>query len=454
MRNARELQEHLAWLDTFTPLALGVLSVASGIYTYLGVSGLLERTGALSFLAAVAYSVAVSVAIFVFWSYVLKLLPAMTRAGGRIGLFIATAIGCVAIVAMSSWLNAAALAGSAAVEQHLATTVQDYQRALERANTNAVSAQSLGRDVERARISFEDLSAQEASGELSGISGQGAVYRLLRQKSEELAALETQIAAQDEPIREAFETGNGILSRMRELIAEQGPVETRSIAFSEQSVRLAGVIATLRQLSVAPLVSRAAEDLRAAVVLPELDGGSAEARTAQDATIRSVLEAIDRRAASLGEAAQQVLDLPPPEETTYTAISTADAVIRYAGDFVPSWAGAIAIDLLPGVLVLILAVTQGAIRGNRRELTLEQTMTLSDLEAAMRALRRIETAQLQGAEALSHAPPPPAPQAAVPTTRAPDPDAAADSAPPAPGAADSRADPDATAPRDRPRAAE
>jgi hypothetical protein len=30
------------------------------------------------------------------------------------------------IVAMSSWLNAAALAGSAAVEQHLAITLEDY----------------------------------------------------------------------------------------------------------------------------------------------------------------------------------------------------------------------------------------------------------------------------------------------------------------------------------------
>ena len=391
LRTARELRGHVSWLDGLTPFALGVLAVASGIYTYLGVTGLLERTGALSFFAAVAYSIAVSVGIFVFWSYVLRLLPSMDRAGDRVGLFLATLVGSAAIVAMSSWLNAAALAGAAAVEQHLATTVQSYQSALERAHSNAMTAQALERDVARTRAYFEDLSVLEREGELSGIGGQGAVYRLLRQKADELAGLEQQIASQAQPITDVFERGNAILNRMRELIADRGPVDQRSVAFAEQSVRLAGVITTLRQLSVAPLVQRAADDLRASVVLPELDGRTQDVRGAQSATIAAALETLDIRARSLSDAAAAVLALPEPQETTYTPISTADAVIRYADDFVPSWAGAIAIDLLPGVLVFILAITHAAIRGGQRELGLEQTMTLADLETAMMAMRRIES---------------------------------------------------------------
>ncbi len=121
LRKAKELESHLAWLDTFTPAALGVLAIASGVYTYLGVSSLLEDNGAVSFFAAVAYSIAVSVGIFVFWSYMLRLLPSMRTASGFIGLTLSTMVGSVAIIAMSSWLNAAALAGSAAVEQHLET---------------------------------------------------------------------------------------------------------------------------------------------------------------------------------------------------------------------------------------------------------------------------------------------------------------------------------------------
>lgn len=390
LREARELEAQLRWLDSFTPAALGVLALASGIYTYLGVTSLLDGDDALSVLAALAYSMAVSVGIFVFWSYLLRLLPAMRSARSVFGLLIAGTLGCGAIVAMSSWLNAAALAGAAAVEQHLAQTVQDYQTSLEQAHEIAISAQGLARDVARTRQTFEDLGAQEQAGNLSGIAGQGAVFRLLTQKADELAALERQIAAQEAPIATAFETGNAILGRMRGLLVEQGSVEARSVTFSEESVRLAGVITELRQLQVAPLVARAAEDLAASVVLPELDGASAAIRAGQESTIGQLLQVIDARAASLRAAAEEVLAMPPPAETTYTPISAADAVIRYAGSFVPSWSGAIAIDLLPGVLVFVLAVTQAAIRRGREGGGLEDAMTLTDLRAAMRALADIE----------------------------------------------------------------
>ena len=423
LRYAKELEGHVAWLDSFTAAALGVLAVASGIYTYLGVSSLLDDNGALSFFAAVSYSIAVSVGIFVFWSYLMRLLPAVRTIGARIGLFISMLLGSLAIIAMSSWLNAAALAGAAAVEQHLARTVQDYQSALERSNEIAVSAQGLGRDVARVRQSFEDLSEQEATGNLSGLAGRGAVFRVLRQKSDELAGLEAQISSQQPLVNAAFSEGNAILSRMRSLTVEPGPIEARSIQFSEEAVRLAGVITQLRQLSVAPLVSRAAQDLSASVVLPELDGSTEETRAGQASTISSVLQLLGQRADTLRIAADGVMAMEPPSDTIYTPISTADAVIRYAENFVPSWAGAIAIDLLPAVLVFILAITQAAIRSGKSRVGVEDTLTLAELRAALNAVQDVE-ASLHRSETWT---PPPSPKPAkapeikpVPTEVKPD----------------------------------
>ena len=390
VRYARELEGHLGWLDTFSGTALGVLATASGIYTYLGVSSLLDENGAMSVFAAIAYSVAVSVGIFVFWSYMMRLFPAVRSARARIGLMVAMGAGSLAIVAMSSWLNAAALAGSAAVEQHLAKTVQDYQVSLERAHEVALTAQSLERDVARVRQSFEDLSEQEAAGSLSGLAGRGAVFRVLRQKAAELSGLEGQIGAQTPLVEASFSEGNAILSRMRALTVEPGPVQARSVEFSEQAVRLAGLITQLRQLSVAPLVERAAQDLAASVVLPELDGRTIEGRADQAATITSVLEVLAQRATTLERAAQAVQAMQPVTDVTYTPISSADAVILYARNFVPSWAGAIAIDLLPAVLVFILAITQSAIRGGREGTAIEDTLTLAELRAAMAAMREVE----------------------------------------------------------------
>lgn len=410
VRYAAELEGHVRWLDAITGAALGVLATASGIYTYLGVSSLLDDNGALSFFAAASYSIAVSVGIFVFWSYLMRLLPSVRSMASRIGLLVSMCIGSVAIIAMSSWLNAAALAGSAAVEQHLAKTVQEYQASLEQANSIAVSAQGLGRDVARVRQSFEDLSAQEASGDLSGLAGRGAVFRVLSQKADELRGLEAQIASQQPLVEAAFAEGNATLSRMRALTVEPGPVEPRSVHFSEEAVRLAGLITQLRQLSVAPLVSRAAQDLAASVVLPELDGRSDAAREGQQSTIASVLEVLGQRAATLRSAADAIIAMPPPADTSYTPISTADAVIRYASNFAPSWAGAIAIDLLPAVLVFILMVTQAAIRSGREGVGIEQTLTLSELRAAMLVLHEMDEVRRPGMPGA--APPAEAPPAA------------------------------------------
>lgn len=396
LRHAREVEGHLDWLDSFTSAALGVLAVASGIYTYLGVRGLLDGSGALALFAAVAYSAAVSTGIFVFWSYLMRLLPAMRTAATRLWLTLAMLIGSAAIIAMSSWLNAAALAGSAAVEQHLAKTVQEYQNSLERTHEVTLQAQALGLDVGRTRQGFEDLSAQEAGGGLSGLAGRGAVFRVLTQKSDELAALEELIAAQDAPVAAAFAEGNAILSRMRALTVAPGPVETRGVEFSEESVRLAGVITELRQLSVAPLVDRAARDLAQSVVLPRLDAGNAGGQAAQQATITSLLEVLAQRAETLQAAAAEVRALAPAADVVYTPISTADAVIRYAENFVPSWAGAIAIDLLPAVLVLIVAVAQAAVRSGREPTTPEDSMTVAELRAAVLALRDVEAAEVRG----------------------------------------------------------
>jgi len=392
-RYARELERHLGWLDTFTSTALGVLATASGIYTYLGVRTLLDDPGIWTTFAALAYSIAVSVGIFVFWSYMIRLLPAVRSAASIIGLLLTMALGSVAIIAMSSWLNAAALAGSAAVEQHMATTTQRYQAALERAHSNAVAGQSLARDVARVRQSFTDLSEQEAGGNLSGFAGRGAVFRVLTQKGSELQALEDQLNGLADPIAAAFDQGNATLSRMRDMGVAAGPIGERTVTFSEEAVNLSGLIVQLRQLNPAPLVARAAQDLRDAVLVPELDGTSAETRAGQTSTITSVLGLVDQRSDTLAQAAADVIAQPAPDDVAYTAISAADAVILYRDNFIPAWAGAIAIDLLPAVLVFILMVVQAAIRSGRGENLTDDMMTVGELRAALAAadvLRMVE----------------------------------------------------------------
>lgn len=128
------------------PFVLATLALGSGVYTYLGVRDLLDGSATAVFFAAVIYAVSVSVAIYGFWTYLIRLLPEMRDAASRLMLVAIMAVGSAMIVAMASWLNAAALAGSAAVEQHLAVTLQDYTADLDRG-----ALQRHGRAVAAAR---------------------------------------------------------------------------------------------------------------------------------------------------------------------------------------------------------------------------------------------------------------------------------------------------------------
>ena len=74
-------------------------------------------------------------------------------------------------------------------------------------------------------------------------------------------------------------------------------------------------------------------------------------------------------------------------------MSPAEAVLRYAGDFIPSWAGAISIDLMPAVLVLILCVVHAAIRREGQPLTNETDMTVGEMMSALKMAKEIETAR-------------------------------------------------------------
>ena len=68
-------------------------------------------------------------------------------------------------------------------------------------------------------------------------------------------------------------------------------------------------------------------------------------------------------------------------------------MLRYAGDFIPSWAGAISIDLMPAVLVLILCVVHGAIRREEAAPATAASMTAAELMTALRLARELEQAQ-------------------------------------------------------------
>lgn len=371
-------------LETTTRFSIAVLATASGVYTYIGVRGLLDGSANFVFFAAIIYSVAVSVGIYVFWTYMMRLLPLMRQASQRLMMGVVMLLGGLMIVAMSSWLNAAALAGSAALEQHMAVTLEDYSGDLDAAHANALSAQSLLPDVQRATERFSTLAAQEREGgALTGAAGAGSVVQLLSQMSSQLDALANSIIASQSRTAELFETGSAHLAAMREMVSAPGAVQGRADAFAAELVRLTGVIAALQETSVAPSVKRAAADLSLGFIAPVADGQSAALVVRQDQAMANIRAAVAAQSDMLSAAADEILAQPGVAPRRFVPLSTAEAVWRYARDFLPSWAGAISIDLLPVALVLLLAIAHGAMRRDAAGLDDAETLTAADMMRAV-----------------------------------------------------------------------
>ena len=85
-------------------------------------------------------------------------------------------------------------------------------------------------------------------------------------------------------------------------------------------------------------------------------------------------------------------------------------MLRYAGDFIPSWAGAISIDLMPAVLVLILCVVHAAIRREGLPVVNASNITASELVSALQIAREVEEARRAAEEAKPAPKPEPEPK--------------------------------------------
>ena len=266
--NSLLLSKGVTRLQVTLKLTTAILALAAGVYTYLGVRELLNGSPTTVFFAAVIYSVAVSVGIYTFWIFLMQFMPHVVSRTGRGLMFGCMLLGSLMIVAMSSWLNASALAGAAAIQQHLAITVQNYTRDLDTANSNAIAAQGLLPDIQLASSRFARLADAERAGSLTGTAGSGTVVQLLTQMSGQLDSLGQEVQASGKRVSALFEQGGKHLTRMRELISERGPISARSDAFATESLALTGVIANLQQTSVAPAVKRAATSLSSGFIAP------------------------------------------------------------------------------------------------------------------------------------------------------------------------------------------
>ena len=228
------------------------------------------------------------------------------------------------------------------------------------------------------------------------------MVQLLTQMSTELDRLAQEVSDSRAQAKQLFEQGSRHLARMRELVSSSGPIETRANAFGEEALKLIGQITALQQTSVAPSVKRAADDLGKTFIAPIADGARRRPAAAPDRGGRAGSRSRSRRRArrwrkrpTRSSPAEPVV---PPR---FQPLSPPEAVLRYAGDFLPSWAGAISIDLMPAVLIFIMVIVEGSIRRHSGTDLDAETMTAADVIRGTEIFRQMQ------ARFAAESPPPP-----------------------------------------------
>ena len=103
----------------------------------------------------------------------------------------------------------------------------------------------------------------------------------------------------------------------------------------------------------------------------------------------TVRESVTAQSAALSAAADEILNQPKVAPHRFTPLSSAEAVLRYWNDFIPSWAGAISIDLLPVVLVLVLMIVHDAMRRESATVGEAETMTAGEMLRAIDLYRQL-----------------------------------------------------------------
>ena len=305
---ARALHRRSDDMEAAVRLAVAILALVSAVATYFGVRGVFGSSP-VAILAALAYAGGVSTGIYVFWSCLIRYLPRAESRHQRGALLIILIAGTALTLALSSWFNAAALAGPAALQRHLADLLTENAAELDFAYRAALA------QPPAAGSALPVLAQDGQKPEFTRISG---AFDAAAVASASALSINQALVTGSNRLDTLYRTGTDHVTRMRRLLPATTTNAAAIAEFFRESTGLAEIIDAISAHS-----NPSGRHLLTA-------GSPAESREAQ----------------SDFPLARLVLPSRP------------EIVLRHAGAFVPSWIAAIAIDVLPTLLVLTLFVAR------------------------------------------------------------------------------------------------
>jgi hypothetical protein len=347
-----------------------ILAAISATLNFAGFAVVVEQTWWALSLAALT-AVGVFVALYAFWKAAFSTVPQLEKPKHRIigWSMVMGAIGL--ILSLSTYWNVVALTGDELERLSGGDVAVSAQVQLAEAGERANGYQSLLPQVKALGSQIRSLSQGEAdNGTISGRAGKGSFTRLLDQIGGKVTATDKALA----------DAGHAV---QNQITAGQKCLPSQNSASVVSCVNR--TIAALNQQKVAQQVKQSMEVLTAGVILP------ATLKTDQQKQIaRGLIADIQKQANEIAKAASEI-DLTPVGLASGSRPNVLQSVLLYWRSVIPAMATAIALDLLPLVLLVLVSIRRRdllAQNKNTDPTTVEDLTRVSEAAKHLRGLFR------------------------------------------------------------------
>lgn len=290
------------------------------------------------------------ISLYLFWVFAFSIVPDLKRPGKRISSWLTIVVGCVFIIALSAYWNVTALVGNSVQNLSLRDTGIRAQSVISQAIDQSSGYLSLVPQVTGLSTHTESLAlSEEQSGALTGSKGKGGVSKTLRQIKSKVDSLAGAIAQSTAGITKLKTKGQKCLVDLRSAINGKGSAITRGDRVATGVDCINEVVAGLGNQNVTLQIAQGMGGLTAGVVLPV----SLKTKKQKQA-VQNILGGLQKQADSIADAARAVI-VSPVTPLVHERPNAVMGILIYWRSIIPAISTAIAIDLLP-LLLLILTV--------------------------------------------------------------------------------------------------
>lgn len=349
------IADYVAGRTALITRLLFIIAASSALFTFKGAS--IDAEGFSDVTQASVFAIAGGAAIFGFWHVILKIIPQLSTPGSRALAYALSIPFLVLIVCLSGFLNVAGLAGEEALEVHIAEYINVAERRVDDVFQSAMIVSGVSADI-RSEISRYELAAASElnSGAYSGSIGPGAVVNALNAIRGRFITLSHE---SDEYLSQAESLGEKARARLEKIrkIASSGKalhIRTRDI--SRESDALRADLARMDVSNFAEALERMLSALPREVGLQANFSANPAVAERQHAALNKVRDDIEFSGRKMSGFLQGVSASPAIKVEGFERISAVKAVLVYWDNFLPYWAGGIALDLFPMAIVIFLSI--------------------------------------------------------------------------------------------------